>query len=186
MDDQNGQGGNQPGTGQRMDGVLEVINAKDRAIVRVGPAQVPVPTLRSSDQELDGFNAFLARTQLGAIERRKQKQVRQILADREIDVLKERTDAIVESYKGLTQVALLEVLVAAQEYGTSCIRESEMRDQAALYRVILGISIQYRDFIAQVAETNFSPDTFSTVNDAALKIYHDKLAKVMSANFRIR
>lgn len=173
---------------QRIEGALEVVSTGNRAFVKIGDLQVPVPTVRSTEQELDGFNGFLARTQLGAIERRRQKEMREILKIAEVDILRERTKAIVEAHKGVTKAALVEIMIAAREYGLSKIRDAEKEDQAELQRYLWEISIQYEDFAAQLEDMKDTKltRTFGTLMQSAWEIYEDKLQKIRASDFKVQ
>ena len=170
---------------QKIEGALQVIGMRDHAVVKMGETQAVVPTLSATDQELNGFNGFLARTQLGAIERKKQAEMRQILARTETDILRARTEAIIKAHKGITQAALAEILIVAREFGLSKVREAEIRDQEGLQRAVLRLSIQYCDFLKQLPEADLRPEVLKSVQRTAEQIYNDKLVRIRESEFKV-
>lgn len=167
---------------QKIEGALQVVTEKEHALIKVGEAQLPVPTLKSTEEELDGFNRFLARTQLGGIERKKQRKMRQILADAEVDVLRARTEAVVQAHNGLTKAALQEIILVAREYGLASLRESELREQLSIQRAVVRAAIQYSDFLATLP-TDLAEGVLDTVQKNASEIFSNTLEKIRNASF---
>ncbi len=169
----------------QLDGALQVGGERQNAVIKVGATRVSVPSLASCDGELDGFQKFLMATQLGSIERRKQKQIRELVAKAEIDILRDRTDQIISAHRALTQAALQEILIAAIEFGNARIRDGHLEGQAAIQRTITRAAVQYRDFIAQCPK-DFPPGVFEKLQQIAEKTFNETIDKLQAACFRFK
>lgn len=161
-----------------------VLDQGEMGVLKVRGREIVIPTLRSTEEEMNAFTRFLTTFQLGDIERRKQKKLREILAKAEIDVLSDRTEAIVKAHRGLTKACLAEILVAAHEFGLEALRNAEISNQEALQQAVLRVALQYVDFVRRVP-SDLPPEVFEQVQKQAQGIYEQALAKVRSATFTV-
>jgi hypothetical protein len=168
--------------GREIEKAFQVLDKGERGVIRVGEREIAVPSIHSSERELKGFTRFLKDFQLDNIERRKQKNLNKIVKESEIDILRDRTEAIVQSHKAMTKACLTEVLLAAHEYGLQSVRNAEIANQESLQNAILKVAVQYADFLRKVPK-DLPPTVFAEVQGQALQIYKEALAKVRSATF---
>ncbi|MBN2310218.1 MAG: hypothetical protein JXR94_14685 [Candidatus Hydrogenedentes bacterium] len=168
----------------RIAGALQVVRDGSQEVVKVGDAQIAVPSVSATSDEMDKFNRFLATTRLAAIERKKQKQMREIRAAAEVEVLEARTQAIVKAHKGLAGEALMEILIAANQFGRDAIRRDELAEQGNVQRAILKAAIQYSEFIKEVP-TDLPEGVRSDVLEHALEVYKKTLDRIRTTDFKV-
>lgn len=159
-----------------------VIEDGQRAVLKVGDTTVAMPTSLSPDTELNAFNRLLMQTQLGAIERRKQRELRTLVADAEIEILRDRTSSIIRAHRGLTRAALVDILAAATVYGREALYREQLAHADALQRAILRCAVQYTEFIATIPADLPEPVGLDLRRHAE-QIYLETMQKIRNTKF---
>ncbi|MCP4640993.1 MAG: hypothetical protein GY851_11195 [bacterium] len=169
---------------QRIAGALEVVRDGEQRLVKLGDTSVPMPTLQADAESMDRFNRFLAQTQLGSIERKKQRSLRRLTAEAEVEILRARTEAIIAAHKGLAAEALAEIVIAANQYGRQAMRKDDLSEQENVQRAILQAALQYSTFIQDVPD-DLADGIRASVLDNALQVYEKTIERINSADFSV-
>lgn len=168
---------------ERIAGALQVVNSGGQEVLALGDVRVPVPTASASGEEMDRFNRFLTQTSLSTIERKKQKRLNELRADAEVEVLRLRTEAIIDAHRGLAAEALAEIIIAANQFGREAIRKDELSEQVNVQRAVLKAALQYTQFLEEVPK-DLPEGVREDVIRNALEVYQTTLARIRSADFR--
>lgn len=169
---------------EKITGALQVVSEGGQRMLRVGDASIPLPRVDSPPSAMDSFNRFLAQTQLGTIERKKQRRLRNIVADAEAAVLTARTDAIIRAHQGVAAEALAEIIIAANQFGREALRRDQLAEQANVQRAVLQAAIQYSEFVKDVPEA--LPDGVrEDVLKNALEVYKNTLERIRNTKFDV-
>ncbi len=169
---------------QRIANSLQVVQEGQQRFITVGEARVPLPSVTATTDEMDRFNRFLAESQLGAIERKKQRNLREIRAEVEVEILRARTEAIIKAHKGLAAEALAEIVIAANQLGRGAVRRDQLSEQVNVQRAVLEAAVQYTEFIKEIPG-ELPEDVRSDVLDNALDVYNKTIEKIRNTTFHV-